>query len=574
MAADRLTDELAKEIKEMPEDEQGEVIKTTRADADPIKDTTKESQAEALVKLADDMTLFHDEFSEAYSVVRVNGHNEILRCRSKNFRRYLAYNYYNQQQKPPNNEALSSALGIIEAKANFDGEQHPLHNRVAHHGGSIWYDLSDQKWRAIKLAEEGWEIVDIPPILFRRYSHQAPQVEPVHGGNLDLIDEYVNITGPALKLFKVTLCSYLIPDIPHPILHAHGEHGAGKSFLNRVARSLVDPSQLLVLGLPRDDAGLVQLLSHHYFTPFDNLSVIQPWTSDALCRAVTGDGSSKRELYSDDDDVIYKFRRCIGLNGINIAATKTDLMDRLILFEMDRIGPESCKEEKELWKQFENDRTTILGGMFNAVVKAMRIKEGLALKNLPRMADFAVWGEAISRALGNRPYEFTTLYQDNIRGKNEEVVRSNPVAAAIMELMKDRDSAWTGTATPLLDELQKVATDLKLDMKDKSWPKAPHILTRRIREILSNLRDVGVKVLFDCPEQRQIEISKVPSVALVALNTNDTEGLGGNASTNATSQYRQGSDGKKVIEKQEVDATNASDATLHNSGGQEYEEEF
>ena len=32
MAADRLTDELAKEIKEMPEDEQGEVIKTTRAD--------------------------------------------------------------------------------------------------------------------------------------------------------------------------------------------------------------------------------------------------------------------------------------------------------------------------------------------------------------------------------------------------------------------------------------------------------------------------------------------------------------------------------------------------------------
>ena len=31
-------------------------------------------------------------------------------------------------------------------------------------------------------------------------------------------------------------------------------------------------------------------------------------------------GFSKRELYSDDADVIYNFKRCVGLNGINIVA--------------------------------------------------------------------------------------------------------------------------------------------------------------------------------------------------------------------------------------------------------------
>jgi len=531
--------------------------------ADSKEISKQQSQAEEMVKLADKMTLFHDEFHEAYSVIEVNGHSEVLRCRSKNFRRYLAYHFYNQRQKPPGNEALNSALGIIEAKAVFDGEQHTLHNRVAWHDGAIWYDLSDQSCRAIRLTGQGWEIVNKPPILFRRYNHQDSQVEPVQGGSLNLLDKYVNITESALKLFKVSLCAYLVPDIPHPIQHAHGEHGAGKSFFNRVARALVDPSHLQALSLPRDQTELAQLLSHHYFAPFDNVSVIQSWISDALCRAVTGEGFTKRELYSDDEDVIYKFRRCIGLNGINIAATATDLMDRLILIEMNRIGAENRREEKELWAQFENDRAKILGAVFDALVKAIRIKGGLVLGNLPRMADFALWGEAISRALGNKPYEFTKLYEDNIKGKNEEVVHSNPVAAAIVEFMEERNS-WTGLATPLLTELERVAEKLKLDTNDKTWPKAPHILTRRIKEILSSLPDVGILVRFDHPEKRHIEIRKVASKAPEAPSTYDSRGLNGDAIADAVSQYRQSSVDGNGVEKQDVGATDATGATLAN----------
>ena len=42
-------------------------------------------------------------------------------------------------------------------------------------------------------------------------------------------------------------------------------------------------------------------------------------------------GFSKRQLYTDDDDIIYHFRRCIGFNGINLRATKADLLDRAII---------------------------------------------------------------------------------------------------------------------------------------------------------------------------------------------------------------------------------------------------
>jgi len=35
----------------------------------------------------------------------------------------------------------------------------------------------------------------------------------------------------------------------------------------------------------------------------------------------TGVGHTKRELFSDDNDVIYEHRRIISINGINVALT-------------------------------------------------------------------------------------------------------------------------------------------------------------------------------------------------------------------------------------------------------------
>ena len=94
-----------------------------------------------------------------------------------------------------------------------------------------------------------------------------------------------------------------VPDIPHPIRDVHGEKGAGKSIHERVLRRLIDPSGLETLTFPRNTEALAQILSHHYAPIFDNVDNIPPWLSDMLCRAVTGDGSSKRRLYSDDEDI-------------------------------------------------------------------------------------------------------------------------------------------------------------------------------------------------------------------------------------------------------------------------------
>jgi hypothetical protein len=70
----------------------------------------------------------------------------------------------------------------------------------------------------------------------------------------------------------------------------------------------------------------------------------------------TGSGFSKRELYTDDDDIIYNFKRCIGFNGINLAATKLDLLDRGLIIKLERILEERMRKIKDAWNDFEKLR--------------------------------------------------------------------------------------------------------------------------------------------------------------------------------------------------------------------------
>jgi hypothetical protein len=131
----------------------------------------------------------------------------------------------------------------------------------------------------------------------------------------------------------------------------------------------------------------VQKLSHNYVAYFDNISLIPDWISDQLCRAVTGSGFSKRELYTDDDDIIYNFKRCIGFNGINLGATKADLLDRGIIIELERIPREKQRRLEEIWVEFDSIKPELLGYIFDILVKLLQAKSngGIAseIKGLP-----------------------------------------------------------------------------------------------------------------------------------------------------------------------------------------------
>lgn len=458
------------------------------------KDEKKNKADEAADMGLEHTNLFHDQYKEPFAVIEVGAHKEVHAIKSKFFKRWFAKLIYDSTGKVPSPTTCAAALRVMEAKACFEGKRIELNNRVAWHNQALYYDLTNDRWQAVKITSKGWIIVEEPPILFRRYNHQQAQVKPEHGGDFNELLHFFNLkrdNDKELLQFYTPTC--LIPDIPHPIQTGHGPQGSSKSTAMRVIRKLIDPSVVELISFPKDKAEFIQAVSHHWCCFFDNVRNLPGWLSDALCKVSTGDGFSKRELYSDDDDVLYNFKRCAGLNGINISATAPDLLDRSMLFAFERIEKKDRMTEKKFWKKFEKQRPYLLGAMFDILSKAMEIKKTLSFKELPRMADFAQWGESISQALGNKPGYFMDIYFKNIGLQNVEALQAHAVAPAIMHLMQDTEK-WEGTMAELLKALEDAADVLKLNQAARSWPKAPNSLSRRLKEVESNLKDVGITV--------------------------------------------------------------------------------
>lgn len=474
-------------------------IRKAKALLEKNNSTEKPKQADQIVELIEEeqITLFHNQFDEPFARIKVDGQYENCMVNSKQFKRWIYKLYWDKKNKVPNNESLKNALNIIEAKACYDGNMHELSLRVAWHEDDIWYDLGNRK--AVKIIPGDWDIIDEPPILFRSYPHQKSQVIPMpcKGDYIYLykiLFHFLNLLDEEKRLlFICNLVAGFIPDIPHPIDVYYGEQGTSKTTISRIKKELLDPSSIGTLTYSSIKTEFIQLANHHWYMALDNLSELPGWLSDSLCRVVTGEGFSKRELYTNDEDIVYSFKRCVGLNGINMAPTKPDLLDRCLLFELEPIDPNKIKNEKDFWSSFNKMKPLILGALFTILSKAMEEYPDIKLSEKPRMADFASWGCAIAKAMGFTESDFLSAYKDNIATQNDEVLQSSPIASAIIELMKSMPN-WEGTPTKLYNELCGIASDIDIDTKDKKWPKAPISVWLRINEVKTNLRKYGLKI--------------------------------------------------------------------------------
>lgn len=489
--------------------------------------------------------LFVDEYQNPHIAISVSGHIETLPIKSKRFRNWLANIFYKTTGLVVKSQDLKDAINILSAQAEFDsGDPIKLNLRVAELDGKWYYDLTNKPWEFVEITSEGWKTVK-NLILFHRYSNQLPQVTPSRDYPSDIFDKFIKLVLSAsvkkdkLEEYKILLICYLVcafvPDIPKAVPMPFGHQGAAKTSLMEFIKMLVDPSAIKTLSFPTDINELIQQLSHNYLAYYDNVSVLRDRTSDQLCRAVTGSGSSKRVLYSDDDDFIRSFKRCIGLNGINLAATKPDLLDRGLFFELKRIENKDRRKIEDIWAEFESMRPHLLGCIFDVLVKVLRWKKAHGRLNLelPRMADWAEWCEIISRCLGNKDGVFLEAFQNNRKVQIEQIIESSQVATCLTyyvdnnadifdKLGVDELPKWgfEGTASELLDILQLIAPSLGIDARNKWWPKAPNALSRRLNEIAHTLREAGIEIEFltsvGRDRVRNIRIRKVSSISTVS----------------------------------------------------------
>ena len=429
--------------------------------------------------------LFHDQFKEPY--ISIN--NEPTPINKKSFKKRLTHMIWKRYGTSIPKSKISTLIEVLEGTALYDSQMTRLYNRVGQIDNSFYYDLGNGS--VIKTDPMGWS-QEKAPILFRKYSHQLPQVEPITSGDIWKIFDFLNVQEEHRLLFLAYLISCFIPDIAHPILHPHGPQGAAKSTLCKIIKKLCDPSSISVLEAPKAYNKCVQTLSHHHICFFDNVSNISPRISDLLAQACTGTGFSKRKLYTNDDDVIYSIQNCVGLNGINLAIDKADLMDRSIIIKMDRIPEEKRMAESTLWDEFEQSKPHILGGIFDTLCKAMKIYPQIEVQNISRMVDFTQWGYAISMALTGSGDKFLKAYKDNMNQQTQEIVQTNSLVQAVLTFMEKRNS-WSGTVKEAYDNLSMIAGSQK---SDDSFPRHTNKLRRHLNRVKVTLFERGVEYII------------------------------------------------------------------------------
>src|SRR5262249_30548469 len=158
----------------------------------------------------------------------------------------------------------------------------------------------------------GWRVIDNPPVRFRRSSGMKPLPIPMPGGSVEMLRSFLNVQSDTdFVLVVAWALACLRHRGPYPVMVLSGEPGSAKSTFSAILRALLDPNTAPLRALPRENRDLFIAASNGHLLAFDNISGLRAWISDTLCRLATGGGFAARQLYTDQDEVLFDAARPI-----------------------------------------------------------------------------------------------------------------------------------------------------------------------------------------------------------------------------------------------------------------------
>ncbi len=485
----------------MSADDAGDVVdELARQIADdPAQD--KRTQASQLVDLCHaHFDLGVADTGEAFGVRR-SGPNVALQLRGgrTSLGAAIAALFFDQHERAPSAAARADALAVIEGLAwRLDPVELPV--RVAAHDDGVLVDLGTADGRVASIRPGAVELLSRSPLTFRRTALTLPMPTPNldadRASTLDALRAVLNVDEASFRLLVGWLLASLCQEMPHAVLALNGEQGTGKSSFARLVASLVDPTAAPLRSSPRDlDAWSISAAGS-WCVVLDNVSRISEWLSDALCRAVTGDSLVRRMLYSDSDVSVLRFRRCVVLTTIDVGALRGDLAERMLPIRLERIDSTARRTEADVAAAFDAIHADVLGVLFDLLADVLDELPAVRLDEQPRMADFARLLAALDVVTDWSTFDDYSSVGSQLA---DDVIESDPVAAAVVQLMA-KHSEWLGTASELLDVLTpNDQHELRRTTQSKHWPKDGARLSGQLKRLAPALLQVGI----DATQERQ-----------------------------------------------------------------------
>jgi hypothetical protein len=410
----------------------------------------------------------------------------MLRGGRTGLRAAMASRYWDAHQTPAPQQAIADACMVLEGMAAEEDPQ-PVYLRVAEHDGTVYIDMGDPDCHVIEIAGGTWDIGVRAPVLFRRTKLTGVMPKPYVDGDISRLWEFVRIAEEDRPLVLAWLVSALIqPGVAHAILALLAEHGSAKSTMTRCLNDLIDPSPVPLRKAPRDAEGWVTAANASWVVALDNLSGTIPlWFSDCLCRASTGDGDVRRQLYTDSDVSVISIRRLVMFNGIDIIVTQGDLADRLLRVPLHRIDDDKRRGDEELAVRWADARPDVLGGLLNLAASVHHRLSTITVPKLPRMADYARVLAVVDDVLGTSGLE-------HYREQCKRLAADTLDDAFIAEIVKHGYGCTDAASADILAEITKAVTASDPDWRaPRSWPHSAREVTAQLTRHAPAMRSQG-----------------------------------------------------------------------------------
>jgi hypothetical protein len=450
------------------------------------KAAQKKAEAAANPKLSDvqllialgttDTLLFHNPEGDPFVDYKVGDHiatSPVTNHGAKGFSGWLRKAYFQATRGAPPQEILNAALNTLAATALHEGPEIRVFPRIGWQDDAIYVDRGTPDSTVIQVDRDGHRIIPLSeaPVRFVRSASTQALPEPIPGGSIEELYELFPTFGDrdAFVLTVGATLSYFNPEGAYPLLAFFGPYNSAKTTLLQATRRLIDPCTATARTLPRDERDMMVAAQKTWAQSFDNVSHITAEMSDALCRLSTGGAFMTRQLNTDTGEIVISARRPVLMTGIIDVVERPDLVSRAIYVWTRKLEGKPQLTEKVFWDRFNNAWPRLLAVLLDAVACALRHQgedEGDLLRDLPRMADAAVWVTAGETAFGWKRGTFLAAYKRNIEegiriaiageplGDAITVFMSSPQTDATGQVVSPRRDAWKGSATDLLAALR------------------------------------------------------------------------------------------------------------------------
>jgi hypothetical protein len=447
---------------------------------------------------------------EAFARIRRHDHIETYKLRSGGFARAVRIIAHEADIACSRN-AVDEALDLLEARAYSEGQLKEVFRRsgpcqrdsrdshppLCDVVNSLCIDPGRPDWKLWLLGSgNGPELIDAAdprsPWLVRGPAF-GTMPEPIPGGNLDELFDYVNIEEKDRPLVLSAMFHAWRPGVAQPIINLVGENGSAKTTSIRDVRQIVDPSTADIGAMPRTADELLVVCASSIFASFDNASHLDAELSDALCVVSTGGSRLTRKLYSDGDLSVVSARAQTWINGISEIVTRGDLASRAVILSCPVMDPSRRRSDSDINNCFNLAAGRILGALFqhvDATLSTCLSSVQCEKRIRPRMADFSDSGEAFCRTLGMPSGTFDELLSRNQGQATETILEASPVAEAIMRRIKERGTI-SMPVSALLPELSILAGEAA---HSRNWPSTAVALASAVRRIAPALRAAGFTV--------------------------------------------------------------------------------